>query len=247
MPLTGISSQNAMLGPQRPPKGFSLDSSYSTISLIYMSLLQNTDFDYKVQRLSNLNAPAFQPSFENLPLDPYIQGRFRRRRFSRFRGEPANLARLEHKYFVQSSEVNKLAGGIKRDFPELEDSLTSLPEFHSLISRFVDFAKIDPVTTEMGVHQIRITASPEEQGEPAPEGIHQDGFDFVGIFCICRQNLLGAETHLYEDPGKSPIFAKELQPGEFLLVNDRRLYHYTSAVRSAGSGEGVRDVFVITA
>lgn len=76
---------------------------------------------------------------------------------------------------------------------------------------------------------------------------HQDGFDFVGIFCIDRHNLIGAETHLYEDPNAAPIFAKELQPGEFVLVNDRRLYHSTSGIQPLGTGEGTRDVFVMTA
>src|SRR3954453_21125588 len=102
-----------------------------------MSLVQNTDFDYKVQRLSHLDAGAFAPFFERLPRDPYIKGNFRRRRFSRFRGQPEQLTRLEHKYFEQSSAVNKLAGGIKRDFAELEDDLVSLPEFRRLIGVFV--------------------------------------------------------------------------------------------------------------
>lgn len=205
------------------------------------------DFDYKLQRLSSVRTQVFSPFFANLPLDPYIQGTFRRRRFSRFQGQPENLTRLAHKSFEQSSSVNKLAGGIKRDFAELEEELVLLPEFQLLVSRFVDFSKIEPETTEIGVHQIRIVASPGQVGEPAPEGIHQDGFDYVGIFCISRENLLGAETHLYEHPSQAPIFAKELHPGEFVLVNDRKLYHYTTGMKPAGAAEGTRDVFVMTA
>jgi hypothetical protein len=205
------------------------------------------DFDYKLQRLSSARTEVFSPFFANLPLDPYVNGTFRRRRFSRFQGEPENLTRLEHKYFEQSSSLNKLAGGVKRDFAELEDDLVGLPEFQLLVSRFVDFSKIEPETTEIGVHQIRIVASPDQVGEPAPEGIHQDGFDFVGIFCINRQHLLGAETHLYEHPSQAPIFAKELQPGEFVLINDRKLYHFTTGMKPVGATEGTRDVFVMTA
>jgi hypothetical protein len=212
-----------------------------------MSVLRSMDFDYKLQRISNLHFTAFDPYFEGLPLDPYIQGKFRLRRFSRFQGPPADLKRMEHKYFEQSAAINKLAGGIKRDFAELEDQLVVLPDFQMLVARFVDFSKIDPETREIGIHQIRIVAAPNMIGEPAPEGIHQDGFDFVGIFCIKRDNLIGAETHLYESPANPPIFAKELQPGEFVLVNDRRLYHFTSGIRPAGPGNGIRDVFVMTA
>jgi hypothetical protein len=154
-------------------------------------------FDYKLQMLAGLDKASFEPFFANLPVDPYIQGHFRRRRFSRFTGRPESLERLEHKYFVQSAQVNKLAGGVKRDFPELDDRLAELPDFQRLIAAFIDFSKIDPLVCEMGVHQIRIIASRDEQGEPAPEGIHQDGFDYVGIFCIKRHAISGGETHLY--------------------------------------------------
>jgi hypothetical protein len=213
-----------------------------------MSLLQNTDFEYRVEKLSHLDVEAFAPFFERLPRDPYVSGNYRRRRFSRFRGQPERLTRLEHKYFEQSSTVNKLAGGIKRDFAELEDDLLNLPEFQRLVAVFIDATRIDPNAIEIGVHQIRIVAEPGQQGEPAPEGIHQDGFDFVGIFCIRRENVTGAETHLYTNPQqRPPLFAKELQPGEFVLVNDRTLYHYTSPIRPAVDGQGIRDVFVMTA
>ena len=147
-----------------------------------MNVPRNIDFDYKLQRISSLRFAVFDPYFLNLPLDPYIQEKFRRRRFSRFQGPPEDLKRLEHKYFEQSAAVNKLAGGVKRDFAELEDQLVSLAEFRTLVARFVDFSKIDPATTEIGIHQIRIVAAKNMVGEPAPEGIHQDGFDFVGIF-----------------------------------------------------------------
>ena len=204
-------------------------------------------FDYKLEKFAALNAAIFEPFFSNLPVDPYIQGQFRRRRFSRFTGTPENLHRLEHKYFIQSAQVNQLAGGVKRDFLELEENLTQLPEFQVLVSAFIDFSKIDSMVTEMGVHQIRIVASKSEQGEPAPEGIHQDGFDFVGIFVIQRRDITGAETHLYRAKDQPPVFNKVLQPGEFVMVNDRTHYHYTNAVAPAGDGEGVRDVFVFTA
>ncbi len=204
-------------------------------------------FDYKLQMLSALHPERFAPYFDNLPVDPYIKGSFRRRRFSRFTGPPENLQRLEHKYFIQSSAVNQLAGGIKRDFPELEDSLMETPEFQTVVASFIDFSKIDPMVTEMGVHQIRVVASKDEQGEPAPEGIHKDGFDYVGIFCINRDGVSGGETHLYREKDQPPIFDKILQPGEFVMVNDRTLYHYASAVAPTGEKAGVRDVFVLTA
>src|SRR5271165_2112256 len=123
-----------------------------------MSPVWHADFDYKFQRISNIHSSVFERFFANLPLDPYILGTFRRRRFSRFQGPPENLTRLEHKYFEQGSAINKIAGCIKRDFPELENELLSLSQFQMLVARFVDFSKIEPEITEIGVHQIRIVA-----------------------------------------------------------------------------------------
>ena len=98
---------------------------------------QLAPFDYKLQMLSALDTGSVGPFFDNLPVDPYIQGQFRRRRFSRFTGTPENLHRLEHKYFVQSTKVNQLAGGIKRDFPELEDGLLEVDAFQTVVASFI--------------------------------------------------------------------------------------------------------------
>jgi hypothetical protein len=40
--------------------------------------------------------------------------------------------------------------------------------------------------------------------------------------------------------------AVALDAGELLLVNDRRLFHYTTPICPKGDGEGTRDVFVLT-
>ena len=47
--------------------------------------------------------------------------------------------------------------------PNWDDQLKDLPEFQRIVDAFVDFSKIDPMVTEMGVHQIRIVASKNEQ------------------------------------------------------------------------------------
>jgi hypothetical protein len=186
-------------------------------------------------------------SFAGLPLDPYIEGKFRLRRFSHFTGPADRLVRLKHTAFYQSQAVNRYLGGVKREYAELEDALIALPAFRALIAEYHEFLRLDPATTELGVHQIRIRCTPDQVGDPAPEGIHQDGFDYVGIFCVARDNLVGATTELYRPKDAPPIFRRELSPGEAVFVNDREVFHYTDPVRPRAGGEGHRDVFVITA
>ena len=56
----------------------------------------------------------------------------------------------------------------------------------------------------------------------------------VGIFCVARSNVDGARTSLYSDPtSEEPLITKVLQPGEALIVNDRRVYHGSSLMTPA--------------
>ncbi|MBA3710655.1 MAG: 2OG-Fe dioxygenase family protein [Planctomycetes bacterium] len=206
-----------------------------------------TDFSFHLQGFPAAGLSELRSYFDRLPLDPYITGIFRRRRFSHFLGTPDRLKRLDHTYFVQSRSVNELAGGIKREFAELEDGIAQLPAFRAIVATYIDYLGIDPETTEMGVHQIRILCAPEFSGDPAPEGIHKDGFDYVGIFCVERHDVVGANTHLYRAKDQPPIFSRELQPGEVVFTDDRAIFHYTDPVRPSADHPGHRDVFVITA
>lgn len=196
---------------------------------------------------AGVDLAALRPSFDDLPIDHYIEGSFRRRRLSRFRGPADALEHLPHGAFMQSDYVNQLLGNIQREYAELDEALIANPSFLAFIGGIQAFFGFDPADTVLGVHQIRITCSAEEQGEPAPEGIHQDGFDYITICCITRDGVEGAKTEFYRDPKGEPIFSQELQPGEVAYCDDRAIYHYTTPIHPAGDAPGHRDVFVVTA
>ena len=197
-------------------------------------------------RTENAIEPAvFKPFFNDLPVDPNIKGHYRYRRLSRFRITEAGVMKLPHGYLFQSKEYNPLVGDIKREFEELDDELVSLEMFNALLLVFRDFCALRP-GAEIGVHQIRTTCSPENIGNPAPEGIHQDGTNFICIYSVDRNNIQGGETRLYTSRAEDPVFNKTLYPGELVLVNDRKFFHNTTPVRLAGEGNGTRDVFVLS-
>jgi hypothetical protein len=204
------------------------------------------DFTYRLTNFPTPDLAALRPFYERLPLDPYIQGRFRQRRFSHFIGPAHALRRLEHMYFLQSKAVNQLAGGIRREFAELEDGLLAEPAFQAMVAAFIAGMGIDPTVREIGVHQIRISCSPEHSGSPAPEGIHQDGFDYIGMFCVERHQIIGATTRIYPGKDQPPIFSRDLQAGEAVLANDRQVYHFAETVRPSGDQPGHWDLLVIT-
>jgi hypothetical protein len=208
-----------------------------------------TDLEYAFlftfRKVNSINTQSFQPFFQNLPIDPYIKGQYRSRRLSRVAISGDNLIKLPHGQLFQSKNYNPLFGDIKREFSDLDDALIELDEFKSLVLAFIDSCRLHP-EAEIGIHQIRTTCSPNNVGNPAPEGIHQDGTDFIGIFAVGRENIQGGETHLYTEQKTKPVFNKILQPGELLLVNDHEFFHFTTPIKPEVLTLGTRDVFVLT-
>ena len=200
---------------------------------------------FTVSQLNLQNIDSFKQFFNELPVDPYVKGKYRFRRLSRFTAAGNQLVKLPHGYLFQSKEYNPLVGDIKREFAEIDDALTQLDDFKKLVFAFIDACKLHP-EAEIGVHQIRTTCSLNNFGNPAPEGIHRDGTDFIGILSVNRENIQGAETHLYVEKKEKPVFKKILNPGELLLVNDREFFHFTTPIKPTSDVQGVRDVFVLT-
>jgi hypothetical protein len=200
---------------------------------------------FTFKKVNSLNLESIKQFFPDLPVDPYIKDNYRFRRLSRFTVSGDKLIKLPHGYFYQSQQYNPLLGDVKREFAELDDALIELDDFKKLVLAFSDSCKLHP-EAEIGVHQIRISCSPQNYGNPAPEGIHRDGTDFIGIFSVDRENIQGGETHLYTDKKEKPVFSKILNPGELLLVNDHEFLHFTSPIKPTSAQEGTRDVFVLT-
>ena len=203
--------------------------------------------DYALERLNSVNLDKIESFFSDLCADPYLEGNYRFRKLSRFKLFDDRLIKLPHSYLFQSKEYNPLMGDIIREFSEIDDALIELEDFQKVIWEFFEFCKLCSASDEVGVHQIRTITSVGEIGHPAPEGIHRDGVDMVGVFCVNRTNIEGGETHLYKSKDGNPIFTKILNPGELLAFNDHQFFHFTSTVKTISSQEkGIRDVFVLT-
>ncbi len=200
---------------------------------------------YVLEMLSTIHVEQFVPSFDRLPPDPYLKGNYRFRRLSHFKVSGDRLIRLPHRQLFQSKAYNPLLGDVVREYEELEDSLIQQIDFQSMIWEFFQYCQLCSNSNEIAVHQIRTTASSQKLGNPAPEGIHRDGVDLVGIFSVHRYGVEGAETHLYPSKKGDPVFSKVLNPGEFLIFRDNQYFHYTSPIKTIAD-EGVRDVFVLT-
>ena len=193
--------------------------------------------------------------WNHLPADVCLKDkdRYRFRRYDRFFFLPVSgeLLPLPHAAFFQSKEVNKLHGGIQREFAGIRARTFENTFLRQLIK--FDFCQFSSKSNmiqkpwEVGIHEIRIVAKPGEAGKPTPEGLHRDGYNFIAMHLIRRQNILGGVTTIY-DKRKQPLQAlKLLDPLDSVYVEDARVMHDVTPVYSETNDvEGIRDVLVVT-
>ncbi|MGE3974552.1 MAG: 2OG-Fe dioxygenase family protein [Bdellovibrionales bacterium] len=142
-----------------------------------------------------------------MPEDPHLfpgEGE-RRRRYARLLIDPTSrcLEVFDHDSFFQAKKFDDLYGDIHRQFAPMTSSEYQNDFFQNLLveSFFaLPFQKElirEPI--EISAHMIRIEATPgSECGRPAPEGIHRDGYHFGSIHLMTRENVKGAENHIYD-------------------------------------------------
>ncbi|WED25929.1 2OG-Fe dioxygenase family protein [Vibrio sp. DW001] len=194
-------------------------------------------------------APQLSSYFDDLPADKYVDSDHRYRSYAQFQAGNTGLVRLPHSTFTQSSEFNRVVGDVERDFAEMDNEMVQTPCFQHILKSFMQRTGTDKDNSVVHVHQIRVTCKSDATSAPAPEGIHQDGYRFVGIFCVQRKNIAGGFTQIFVSPVEQhPHLNTVLEENQFVILNDSRFFHHISETLSSEAGEkGVRDVFVFTA
>lgn len=204
---------------------------------------------YKFHPITLLTIPSFTDkllsSFDLLPEDPYLNSKFcyRKRRYSTGILQADHFTWLENELpFYQSTDINKYNGGVARYFApiseqirlDIEEILTTIHQF--LPSRFY----------KVGIHQLRVIANELNLGHPAPEGIHQDGFDFLAIICVNSLNVKGGVSSIFLASDHKLVFETILLPNTLILLSDKHFSHYTSSIYPELPGIAKRDVIVTT-
>jgi len=205
--------------------------------------------DKETFRLITFDSGSFEvnATFDKLENDPYLKSDFpfRKRRFSKGTFSKNGIEWLPHEKFFQSSQINEYAGDIDREFPPLCDV------FRTFVTMFLMSADhlemVENNVYQIGVHQIRIVCDDGKPGHPTPEGPHQDGFDFVGLYCFNIGNATGGESRLlYGEKDGECVFQKSLKVGDGLIIDDHLVFHVASPVTSLNGGVGYRDICVVT-
>jgi hypothetical protein len=193
----------------------------------------------------------FARSWDDLGLDTYMAdgGRYRKRRHAAFRAGPEGIIRKPHQPHYQSRDYNALNGGIARWFEPVLESAAGTASFQAILG-FCNslFSALSPVPSwHVETHQFRIEARPGEAGQPTPEGVHQDGVDWVLVLMVDRKNIAEGETSIH-GLDKALLGSFTLRaPLDSALLDDHRVFHGVTPVRALDAAKPAhRDVLVVT-
>ncbi len=193
----------------------------------------------------------FVASWDDLGLDTYMAdgGRYRKRRHAAFRAGPDGVSRKPHQPHYQSRDYNALNGGIARWFEPMAERVADTASFRTILGFCNElFSGLTPAPSwHVEVHQFRIEARPDAAGRPTPEGMHQDGVDWVLVLMVNRVNIAEGETSIHGlDRGLLGSFTLR-EPLDSALVDDHRVFHGVTPVRALDPAvPAYRDVLVVT-
>ncbi|MBF6074265.1 2OG-Fe dioxygenase family protein [Nocardia beijingensis] len=191
-----------------------------------------------------LDIAEIQPLFDSVPNDGYVPEGFRYKSLSRVTVRDGLIRRGRHEPLFQTATYNPVHGDIEREYAPI-----AAPLFEALrdaICLFATGARLRE-NDEILVQAQRVTATAGfggNQGLPAVEGFHQDAVGLVGILVVNRHHIDGGMTLLSREQNtEHAVFAAQLEPGDLLLIDDQRLFHYTTPIYSAEPDRiGFRDV-----
>ncbi|UNU73922.1 2OG-Fe dioxygenase family protein [Moraxella nasovis] len=192
---------------------------------------------------------ALEGDFDGLKPSVYKDGSYRLRRYSKivYNKDDKHIDLLRGTNFCQSSEFNKFQGDVVREYDDISDELIASEGFLRIVDTFANEGGL-PKDATIDVHQIRVVAKdPAKPTVTTPEGIHQDGYNRIGMFTVSFKNAEGAELRIYSDNDPDTVLEKiPSKTGGYCVVDDSDLWHYATEI-SSDDGNGYWDLFVLTA
>jgi hypothetical protein len=184
-------------------------------------------------------------SYDDCPWDAYMGNGTRYKRFSQYKltwdaVTGWNFELLPHRDYTTFKKFNPVAGGIRREYQPIQ------VDFTPLIRVAAEEIPLDTSESwQINVHQNRTRATIEKPGVLTPEGVHQDGHEYVMIGILRRVNVAGGETRLWDLGASEPFWTGVLEPGNAVLLNDKAIAHDVTDVLPANGAPGHRDILIV--
>jgi hypothetical protein len=223
------------------------NNSFSTIA--FTPVFINAE-DIGLSLADNVSLQKFQEAWDFLKVDSYVRNsnnpRRRRHCIFKYVTETNILTREPDGIYYQSVENNSLYGGLARSFAPVDVAFSvENPWFEQLLRFNVSNLPLNYPELLINCHFVRITSLSNAPGEPAPEGIHRDGFEYISIHLINKTNCIGGETTIFNNERK-PLLNKTLEnPFDSIYFNDQNCLHHTSPIYVGEESKlGTRDVIL---
>lgn len=186
--------------------------------------------------------------FNTLTPSQYKDGGYRLRRYSKliYDQDVSSIELMRGSQFVQSETLNKFQGGVVRQYDDLSDELIKSKGFLTIVDTFAKQGDLSNHAI-IEVHQIRIVANdPKTPTITTPEGIHQDGFDRIGMFTVSFDGVKGGDLCVYQTNDADDIMTTlPSDVGVYCVMDDDKLWHYATELTTGQAGHW--DLFVLTA
>jgi hypothetical protein len=180
----------------------------------------------------------FAQKWSDLPVDRYFTGpkpyRFRRHAQLDFNADTGELKVRPVGGYFQPVEYNPLFGGITRYFAPIEWATQTETVLTSLIRLAAGTVFGLAGWWVVNVHFVRITSDLGASAPPAPEGPHRDGYDFITLHLVGRNNDTGGETMILDQADRELWSLTLDAPLDTLYMDDRRFRHYVTPIGSVG-------------
>lgn len=153
-------------------------------------------------------------------------------------------------YLITKNDITNFSQDVNdfrkdtRIFSPIEQQLINY-NFLDLVTKItsiVNFFNPNNSIYQMDIHQIRLLAYPNLNSDNSPEGMHQDGADFiVSALVLNKHNIVGGNSIIY-DNNKNEIYKDNLEVGDFILQEDKNLWHDITPIKALDGYIGYRDI-----
>ncbi len=224
-----------------------------------MTTIENQEFveglqrskDFSVIKISDhLEIEEIQNLFDTVPQDDFVPDRTRYKCIIRARVEdPRVVFSPDNDPLYQPASYNKdVYGSDSRSYPRMDERLAEL--LAPALRIFAGCAELGPEDEILGQAQ-RVTATgghDARTGTTCREGWHTDGTSTLGILLVNGANVTGGISMLaYDGEGNDPVFTQLLEPGDLLIVDDRKLWHFSTPIRQVLQDlKAFRDIVILT-
>jgi len=207
--------------------------------------------DIKSLKINNKDLNIIKHSFSKLKIDNYHNSNNPPTRLRKFFDVDVDMSNKKYikiifnndkSIFKQPVEDDR---GKPREFDLIDDNILYSKFMISFISKISGIVKsIEDVNKlNICIHQVRQMCYPGIISENSPEGVHQDGADYiVSALVINRINLKGGISDIY-DMDKNLLKFVILNENELIFQNDKKLYHYVTPIECSNKDYlGFRDI-----